>query len=134
MLGLPGVKRYYLYSKPTDMRKSFRGLSGLVNNEMSSKLHSGDGFVFINKRRTMIKILVWDRTGFVIYYKRLIRGTYELPKCNDSKEFSLTIGELMLMLEGVDLGSIKWRKRYRRKRYMPKASLWEEKSLKKETN
>ena len=50
MLGFPQVKRYYLYSEPTDMRKSFSGLSGLVNNEMAGTLSSGDGFVFINKR------------------------------------------------------------------------------------
>ncbi|MBK8506717.1 MAG: IS66 family insertion sequence element accessory protein TnpB [Saprospiraceae bacterium] len=69
MIGIPGVRTYYLYRKPTDMRKSFNGLGGVVNNEMGKDLLSGDGFIFLNKRRTLIKVLVWDRTGYVIYYK-----------------------------------------------------------------
>ncbi len=114
MLGFPQVKRYFLYSEPTDMRKSFSGLSGLVNNEMEGTLSSGDGFVFINKRRTMMKILVWDRTGFVIYYKRLSAGTFEVPEAGENKTIQLAGSSLLLMLEGVSLQSVRWRKRYRR--------------------
>ena len=66
MIGLPTVSQYFLYSEATDMRKSFAGLCGLVNNELNKDLTKGDGFVFINKRRTLMKVLVWDRTGFVI--------------------------------------------------------------------
>lgn len=114
MLGLPQVRRYYLYGRATDMRKSFSGLSGLVINEMGGQLLSGDGFVFVNKRRTMVKILVWDRTGFVIYYKRLSSGTFELPSSRDSTSTELNLSKIMLVLEGVSLKSVQWRKRYHR--------------------
>ena len=97
------------------MRKSFAGLCGLVNNELKRDLTKGDGFVFINKRRTLIKVLVWDRTGFVIYYKKLVRGTFELPEQEEgSNHSSLTLSTLLLMLEGIELKSIQFRKRYDR--------------------
>lgn len=114
MLGFPQVTRYYLYAGYADMRKSFTGLSGLVLNEMGKELMSGDGFVFINKRRTMIKILVWDRTGFVIYYKRLSSGTFEIPNKGSGASKELKLSNLLLVLEGVSLESVRWRKRYRR--------------------
>jgi len=113
MISLPSARRYYLYGKSTDMRKSFRGLSGLVNNEMGNELHSGDGFIFINKRRTLIKILMWDRNGFVIYYKKLARGTIELPKDGESE---VSVSTLLMMLEGVDLKHTRLRKRYSQQR------------------
>ena len=115
MIGLPTVSQYFLYSESTDMRKSFAGLCGLVNNELKRDLTKGDGFVFINKRRTLIKVLVWDRTGFVIYYKKLVRGTFELPEQEEgSNHSSLTLSTLLLMLEGIELKSIQFRKRYDR--------------------
>lgn len=115
MIGLPTVSQYFLYSEPTDMRKSFAGLCGLVNNEINKDLIKGDGFVFINKRRTLIKILVWDRTGFVIYYKKLVRGTIELPDQQEgANHISLSLSTLLLMLEGIELNSVHLRKRYNR--------------------
>jgi len=111
MIGIPNARRYYLYQHAADMRKSFTGLCGLVQNEMGQKLLSGDGFIFINKRRTMIKLLMWDRTGFVIYYKKLSSGTIQRPK--DGSD-TVSITTLLLMLEGVELDQIKMRKRYKR--------------------
>jgi transposase len=113
MIGFPKIQRYYLYTKKTDMRKGVVGLSGLVLNEMKLALRSGDGFVFFNKRKNMVKILVWDRTGFVIYYKQLSRGTFEIPE-DQNKEFGkeISMRKLMLIMEGVKLKSIKYRKRY----------------------
>ena len=103
-----------MYKHPTDMRKSFNGLAGLVNNEVRGNLRSGDGFVFLNRRRTLIKILVWDRTGFVIYYKKLSSGTFEMPDGElGNKSIELSSSQLMLILEGVELKSARWRKRYR---------------------
>lgn len=115
MLGIPTVKRYYLYKHPTDMRKSFRGLIGLVHNELGGDVRSGDGFVFINKRRTMIKILVWDTSGFVIYYKQLASGTFEMPHIGleSQKGVELSVARLVMILEGIELKSARWRKRYR---------------------
>ena len=113
MIGFPTVSRYYLYRYPVNMRKSFTGLAGLVNNELGGNLRSGDGFVFLNRRRTLIKILVWDRTGFVIYYKKLASGTFELPKGEmGKKSMELSSSQLLLILEGIELKSARWRKRY----------------------
>lgn len=112
MISLPSARRYYLCAKATDMRKSFNGLCGLVNNEMGKDLHSGDGFIFINKRRSLIKILMWDRSGFVIYYKKLASGTIQVP--GDQSEVS--VATLLMMLEGVDLKGVRMRKRYKQKR------------------
>jgi len=113
MVGFPQIKRYYLYTGLADMRKSFNGLSGLVLNEMRKELRNGDGFVFVNRRRTMVKILVWDRTGFAIYYKKLSKGTFELPLWEEgSQSLELSLTKLMLILEGVQLKSVKYRKRF----------------------
>lgn len=106
---IPGGRRYFLWRGPTDMRKSFNGLCGIVRNQMQSDLLSGDLFIFINRRRDRIKLLGWDRTGFVIWYKRLEEGTFELPKGASS---ILSQSQLMLILEGIELASVKQRKRY----------------------
>ena len=100
-------QRYWLYQEPADMRKSFDGLCGLVRSGLKRDPTSGDVFVFINRRRTHIKLLVWDRSGFVLYYKRLERGTFEMPNVEQ-----LTWPQLMLILEGVALKSARYRKRY----------------------
>ncbi len=113
MLGGIAGRRYFLYRYPTDMRKGFTGLSGLVINEMGYDHLSGDAYIFINKRRTMVKILVWDRTGFVIYYKKLARGTFELPQWKDGKNNKeLSVALLMMILEGVKISTAQLRKRY----------------------
>jgi len=91
------------------MRKSFNGLSAIVRNEMGGNLMSGDVFIFINRRRDRIKLLCWDRTGFVIWYKRLEEGTFEVPKGGAGQ---LSEAQLMLILEGIELRSVKHRKRY----------------------
>lgn len=103
----PSIRRYYLYQGYADMRKSFNGLGGLVNMEMEKTLQSGDGFIFINKRRNMVKVLVWDRNGYVIYYKRLASGSFEVP---ENLEISAT--QLLMILEGIELNSIRLRKRF----------------------
>lgn len=107
------AKRYYLYREPVDMRKGFSGLSGLVINEMGRDQLSGDAYIFINKRRTLIKILLWDRTGFVIYYKKLSSGTFELPIWEEGKnQKELSVALLMMILEGVRISTAQMRKRY----------------------
>lgn len=103
-------QRYYLYREPTDMRKSFDGLCGLVRSGMKRDPLSGDVFVFINRRRTHIKLLVWDRSGFVLYYKRLEEGTFEMPPAPTPGVLSWS--DLVLMLEGVSLASARYRKRF----------------------
>lgn len=108
MFALTAQQNYFLYHQPTDMRKGFNGLSGLVRNELDKNPLSGDVFIFINRRRNRMKLLVWEDSGFVLYYKILEQGTFELP-VNGGQ---ITWRDLVLILEGVQLGSIKKRKRF----------------------
>lgn len=111
MISFSSSQRFFLYRGATDMRRSFAGLSGIVTNELQKPLTSGDVFIFINKPRNSIKLLVWDRNGFVIYYKRLEEGTFEVPG-TDEKSISIKWEELVMMLEGIALKSVRRRKRY----------------------
>ena len=113
----PNIQRYFLYNHSTDMRKGVDSLCGLVRNKMGGDLLSGDGFVFLNSQRNRLKLLVWDRTGFVLYYKRLSKGTYERPKSDEhGKSQPINSTQLMCMLEGIQLSSIRYRKRYELKK------------------
>ncbi len=106
-------QRYFLYREATDMRKGFDGLSGIVNGQLSHELLSGDVFIFINRRRDRMKLLVWEESGFVIWYKRLEAGTFELPLAEDNRcELELKWEDLMLILGGIKLASVKRSKRY----------------------
>jgi transposase len=111
MISFSSSQRFFLYRRATDMRKSFDGLCGLVANELQKPLTTGDVFMFINKPRNSIKLLVWDRNGFVIYYKRLEEGTFEIPEGNE-KSMTIKWDELVMMLEGIALKSVLRRKRY----------------------
>ncbi len=111
MLSLSSRQRFFWYRGITDMRKSFNGLCLLVETEMGFDLMSGDVFIFVNRRRDRMKLLMWDRTGFVIWYKRLEEGTYEIPNLSNG-QFEVTWEQLLLILEGVVLKSAKRRKRY----------------------
>jgi len=98
------------------MRKSCDGLSRLVRGGLGRDPLSGEVFIFLNRRRTMMKLLVWDRSGSVIWSKRLERGTFELPLRPDAgTSVVLSWDELVMILEGVSLGSVQRRKRYERK-------------------
>lgn len=117
MLGFTSAQRYYLSRQPADMRKSYDGLNGLVRQGLGRDPLSGEVFIFLNRRRTMVKILVWDRSGFVLWGKRLERGTFELPgRSAGSASIVLSWEELVLILEGVSLGSVRHRKRYSREK------------------
>ena len=119
MFQLNAWLRYYLYSRPADMRKGFDGLSGLVANELGRDPHSGEVFVFVNSRRTHIKLLHWESGGFTLYYKRLESGTFELPKINpESGGAMITWHDLLFMIEGVSLSTIRYRKRFELPRKM----------------
>lgn len=119
MIGFTSSQRYYLSRQAADMRQSYDGLGGAVRQGLGRDPLSGEVFIFLNRRRTMVKLLVWDRSGFVIWAKRLERGTFELPQGSGAGA-SIVLGweELVLILEGVSLGSVRRRKRYSR----PKAA------------
>ena len=100
MIGLPGSARIFLYRGSTDMRKGFDGLAGMVRRHFREDVLSGSLFVFVNRRRTHVKILTWDRDGFVVYAKRLERGTFCIPSA-DSDQVQLSTAELLMLLEGI---------------------------------
>jgi len=91
------------------MRKSFDGLCGLVISGMQRQPTSGEVFVFLNRDRTHIKLLHWERGGFVLYYKRLERGTFSV---HSGKRAELTWTDLVLMIEGIQVVSSIQKKRY----------------------
>jgi transposase len=91
------------------MRKSFDSLSGIVQSQLKRNPTSGEVYIFLNRRRTQVKLLHWENGGFVMYYKRLERGNFELPTQGDS---SLTWPQLVMMVEGVSQKNIKMRKRF----------------------
>ena len=84
MFTLTAQHRFHLYSEPTDMRKSFDGLSGLIRNNLDREPGSGEVFVFINRPRNKIKLLHWVGSGYVLYYKRLEEGTFEIPQYDNT--------------------------------------------------
>ncbi|MHB2148182.1 IS66 family insertion sequence element accessory protein TnpB [Calditrichota bacterium LG25] len=112
MFPVSSQTRFFLYSEPTDMRKSFDGLSGIVINELNGNPLSGDVYIFINKRRDRIKLLIWDRNGFWLLYKRLEQGRFQKLFFKDSKGAYISYESLIMLLEGIDLNSVKRRKRY----------------------
>lgn len=95
------------------MRKGFDGLSGLVHTELGRRPISGEVFIFVNHQRDKIKMLHWEQGGFVLYYKRLERGTFELPRVNcHGKTCQINWSSLMLMVEGITIEKYKQRRRY----------------------
>jgi len=113
MLGLTESLRYYLYNRPTDMRKSFDALCQEVRGGMRRDPLSGEVFIFLNQRRDLMKMLHWERGGLVLYYKRLEKGTYELPlHLSEDGTTKIHWPELIMMIEGLSLRDVKVRKRY----------------------
>ncbi len=94
-----GAAPIHLYLPPTDMRKSFNSLSALVYAHLG-RPEDGSYFVFINRRKTHVKILYWDRDGLALWYKRLARGQFVLPSVADGR-LTLSRRDLTLLLEGV---------------------------------
>lgn len=115
MLSFNASQRYYLSIGGIDMRKSYNGLSGVVRQSLGRDPMSGEVFIFMNRRRMIMKLLVWDRSGWVIWSKRLEVGTFELPRPPaEGQGLELRWEELVLILEGVRLRSVRKRKRYGR--------------------
>lgn len=115
MLTLNKQLRVYYAIPPTDMRKSFDGLIGLVQDHWQLEPSSNALFVFRNRRGDRVKLLYWDQDGFALWYKRLEQGTFQIPPSNDQPSYvSMSASDLALLLDGVDLSSIRRRKRYSR--------------------
>jgi transposase len=115
MITLPPSVKIYVAAQPVDARKSFDGLSGLVEAEFGKDPLSGHMFVFINRRGHQLQILFWDRNGFTILKKRLEAGTFRLARKPDGdvSHVEISAGDLALILEGIELQGATQRKRYR---------------------
>lgn len=115
MLHLSAAVRYYLYTGHTDMRKGFDSLCGIVSSQMELDALCGAVFVFINKKRNQVKLLLWEGDGLSLYYKRLEQGTYERPaNPENTSRATLTYQQLQFILQGVNLKKIELRKRYQK--------------------
>jgi transposase len=117
MLSPPGALRIFLSVEPADMRRSFDGLAALVEQVLQQDPLSGHVFVFQNRRRDRVKLLYWDRDGYALWYKRIEAGVFRFPMVGrDSNVRSLEIEptDLAMLLEGIDLSSVRRSPRYRR--------------------
>ena len=124
MLMATSSLRVFAHRGPTDMRKSFSGLVGLVEMELGQQVESGHLFLFFNRRRDRVKVLYFVGDGLVIVYRKLERGTFETPASlaagpessgpDPSGGVELRLSDLTLILEGIELSSVKRRKRWRR--------------------
>lgn len=111
MLHISQYQSYYLYREPTDMRKGFDKLCGIIQDAMSKNFLTGGVYIFLNKRRNQIKLIQWEGDGLAMYYKRLEKGSYEIPEILPS-DFNISPVQLKIILEGIQLKSIKKRVRY----------------------
>ena len=105
--------KVYLATAPTDMRKGFDSLAAMVKEFLKHDPLSGHLFLFVGRGRDRLKILHWENGGYWIWYKRLEEGTFRIPAVNaDSASVELKASELAMLLEGIDLKSIKRSKRF----------------------
>jgi transposase len=118
MISLPSAVRAFLCTRAVDMRKSFDGLSGLVEECFRQDLLTGHLFLFVNRRRDRIKVLYFDHDGLAIWYKRLEVGSFQVPDAGDRDGIELDPARLAMILSGIDLETAR-----RRKRFRPAASI-----------
>ena len=107
--------RVWLHRQPTDMRKSFDGLSALARNVLYEDPLSGELFVFVNRRRTQMRVLYFAGDGFCVWAKRLERGQFQVRWSADVKQ-SIDVSAWKMIVEGIDLDSVRLLKRYRHAR------------------
>jgi transposase len=116
MLSWPPTVKIYLGAEATDMRKGFDSLAYLVESSMALDPFSGHLFVFRSRRGDRIKILYWDADGYVLWYKRLEKGSFRFPTAaaHATGHVEIKAADLMMILDGVDLASVRRQRRYSR--------------------
>ena len=102
MLMMPSSIKVWVASQPIDMRKGFNTLAAMIQAELKLDPRNGQLFVFFGKNTAKIKILFWDRNGFVLYYKSLAQGRFRPPRVEQTR-YQLSVSDLTLILEGIDL-------------------------------
>lgn len=116
MLTLPHTVKVYVAAGPVDLRRGFDGLAAATREVVRMDPMSGHLFAFLNRRKNRIKILLWDRSGYLLLYKRLSRGTFSLPTrpLPGQTHIEVDSAELMMMLEGIELDGARRRVRFSR--------------------
>jgi len=109
---LPSAVRVFVYTGPTDMRRSFDGLAAMVREIIGQDPLSGHLFVFVNRPRNRVKLLVWDRSGYLLFYKRLEAGVFTFRGAAGPVCLEMTAADLALVLEGIDLSTAKRHQRF----------------------
>lgn len=112
MLSLGSVTQITLHAGFTDMRKSFNGLSNLVRNELDGDPLSGHVFGFCNKRRTLLKLIFWDGSGYCVFSKRVEKGTLSWPSQED-RVHEISHEELTMLISGIDTTNTRYKKWHR---------------------
>ncbi|MEM6468062.1 MAG: IS66 family insertion sequence element accessory protein TnpB [Planctomycetota bacterium] len=113
MLSVSADTKIFIAAGPTDMRKGFDGLCGLVTSVLEKDPLSGQLFLFVNRRRDKLKVLYWDGDGLAIWYRRLEQGTYQMPKVAPGQtSVQIRSDELSMLLRGIDYNNVTRRKRF----------------------
>jgi transposase len=114
---LPAHLRIYVALQPVDMRKSHHGLAAIVQNNLQLDPLGDQIVLFVNKRRNLLKMLFFDRSGLALFYKRLEKGTFQMPVAEGgARRIGIDPAQLAMILEGIDLNTAKRRTRYQRNR------------------
>jgi transposase len=107
MLTLPSSVKIFLATAPVDMRKSHDGLAAAVRRQLGQDEFSGHLFVFMSRSRDRVKILCWERGGFVLWYKRLEKNRFRMPTFEgEGTSLELDAGQLTMLLDGVDMNRV----------------------------
>jgi transposase len=108
VITIPRSVRIFIGSTPIDMRKSIDGLMAIVQEELAQDAYSGHLFVFVSRRCDRVKILTWDKGGFILVYKRLERGQFKLPHVDPSSmAVEIDATQLAMLLDGIDFGRVR---------------------------
>lgn len=122
MLTLPPSVRIFLAIEPVDLRRGHDGLSAIVRGQWGEDLFAGHLFVFLGRRRDRCKILFWDRGGLVLYYKRLERGRFRMPRVTtDGCAVEMDATELAMLLDGIDVRYVRRPEAWKPKKSGPRA-------------
>ena len=112
MLGLPTGTDIYFCTQPVDFRKSFDGLSGVIQSHFEMDVLDGHLFLFVNRRQDRIKALWWEPGGLILWYKRLEQGTFEIPRVDEGqRHVTIDATQLAMLIGGVPLRSARTRRK-----------------------
>ena len=114
MISIASSTRIFVATSPTDMRKGFDGLQGLVSSVLGQDPLSGHLFLFVNRRRDKLKVLYWDGDGLAIWYRRLEQGTFQMPTITGDKTAAeINREDLIMLIRGLDYENVHRRKRFK---------------------